>query len=175
MSASQVARLQLQLIERGADFCVVGGWGVDALVGSTTREHKDLDVLLPLTALKDGMSLWAEEGFELAYTWSENRGIAGAHPLLGDPIPSAFLLAHADGREIDVHVYQALDTRVICLWDTDRVLEPEDIAATGSIDGVPVRCMTASMQLTCHQGYDLPAAHAADVSLLQQLIAVHFE
>jgi hypothetical protein len=29
------------------------------------------------------------------------------------------------------------------------------------------------MQLTCRQGYDLPPAHAADVSLLQQLIALH--
>ena len=57
MRASQVARLQLQLTERGVGCCVVGGWGVDALVGTKTREHKDLDVLLPLTALKDGMSL----------------------------------------------------------------------------------------------------------------------
>lgn len=56
--------------------------------------------------------------------------------------------------------------------DTDRRLEAEDLAATGSIDGVPVRCMTASMQLTCHQGYDLPPAHAADVGLLNQLIAL---
>jgi hypothetical protein len=59
---------------------------------------------------------------------------------------------HADGREIDVHVYEALDTRVVCLWDTDRPLEAEDLAATGSIGGVPVRCMTAPMQLTCHRG-----------------------
>jgi lincosamide nucleotidyltransferase A/C/D/E len=171
MHASQVAGLQLRLVERGVDCCVVGGWGVDALVGTATREHKDLDVLLPLTALPDGVSLWAEEGFVLAHVWSESRAIAGDHPLLGEPIPSAFVLTHQDGREIDVHVYEAVDTRVACRWDTDRALEAEDLAATGSIGGVPVRCMTASMQLTCHQGYDLPPAHAADVRLLQQLIA----
>ena len=175
MRGSEVANLQVRLIDRGVDCCVVGGWGVDALVGSPTREHKDLDVLLPLTALPDGMSLWADEGFELARKWPESRGITGHHPLVGEPIPSAFVLTHADGREIDVHVYQTLDNCIVCLWDTDRPLEAEDLAATGAIDGVPVRCMTASMQLTCHQGYDLPPAHAADVSLLNQLIALQSE
>ena len=174
MRASQVADLHVRLVDHGVDCCVVGGWGVDALVGTVTREHKDLDVLMPLTALRDGVSLLAEEGFELAYTWSESRGIPGHHhPLLGEPIPSAFVLTHEDGREIDVHVYEGLGARVNCLWDTDRLLEPEDLAAMGSIGGVPVRCMTASMQLMCHKGYDLPPAHAADVSLLQQLIPPH--
>jgi lincosamide nucleotidyltransferase A/C/D/E len=170
MRADQVADLHVRLVDHGVDCCVVGGWGVDALVGTVTREHKDLDVLMPLTALRDGVSLWADEGFEFAYPWPESRGIAGHHPLLGEPIPSAFVLTHEDGREIDVHVYEVLGARLTCLWDTDRVLEPDDLAATGSIGGVAVRCMTASMQLTCHQGYDLPPAHAADVRLLQQLI-----
>lgn len=156
----------------GVDRCVVGGWGVDALVGTPTREHKDLDVLLPLTALQVGVSFWSDEGFELAYTWPESRGIAGSHRLLGEPIPSAFVLNHADGREIDVHVYEVLDDRIVCLWDTDRPLEAEDLADSGSIDGVPVRCMTAAMQLICHQGYELPPAHAADVSLLLRLLAL---
>lgn len=171
MHASQVASLLARLMERGVDCCVVGGWGVDALVGTPTREHKDLDVLLPLAALQESMSLWADEAFELAREWSESRGIAGHHPLVGKPIPSAFVLVHADGREIDVHVYEAVETLVVCLWDTDRPLEAADLAATGWIGGVPVRCMTASMQLTCHQGYELPPSHAADVSLLRQLIA----
>ena len=149
--------------------------GVDALVGTPTREHKDLDLLLPLTALHAGVSCWADDGFELAHTWPESRGIAGYHPLLGEPIPSAFVLTHAEGREIDVHVYEVVNDRIVCLWDTDRPLEREDLAATGSINGVPVRCMTAGMQLTCHQGYELPPAHAADVSLLRQLIAPQSE
>jgi lincosamide nucleotidyltransferase A/C/D/E len=150
MHASQVADLLVRLVEHGVDCCVVGGWGVDALVGTVTREHKDLDVLLPRTGLHAGVSLWAEEGFGLAYTWRESRGLAGHHSLLGEPTPSAFVLTHEDGREIDVHVYEALGASVVCLWDTDRVLEARDLAAAGSIGGVPVRCMTASMQ------FDMP-------------------
>lgn len=110
-----------------------------------------------------------EEGYRLNHTWSESCGIPDHHPLLGEPIPSAFVLTHDDGREVDVHVYKTVDDRVVALWDTDRTLLVEDLAADGVIDGVTVRCMTASMQLTCHQGYDLPPAHAADVRLLQQL------
>jgi lincosamide nucleotidyltransferase A/C/D/E len=175
MSARQVAGLQVRSIERGVDWCIVGGWGVDALLRTVTREHKDLDVLLPLAALQVGMSLLAEEGFLLASTWPESRGIADHHPLLGEPVPSAFVLAHADGREIDIHIYHERGTQLVSLWDTDLALLSADLAATGAIDGVLVRCMTASMQLTCHQGYDLPAAHAADVRLLQQLVTRHPE
>ena len=36
---------------------------------------------------------------------------------------------------------------------------------------MPMRCMTAAMQMTCHEGYELPPAHAADVRLLAQ----HFQ
>ena len=151
MHASQAASLLRSLVEHGVDCCVAGGWGVDALVGTATRGHKDLDVLLPETALPDALTLWATEGFVLEHLWAESRGIAGQHPLVGEPIPSAFVLTHGDGREIDVHVYEPFGARVVCLWDTDRALEGGDLAATGSIDGLRVRCMTAAMQLVCHQ------------------------
>lgn len=170
MLASQVAALQGRAVERGIDLCVVGGWGVDALLGAATREHNDLDVLLPLTALHESLSFLAEEGFRLAYMWEESRGIAGHHRLVGESIPSAFVVTHPDGREVDIHVYQPLASGLVCLWDTDRALVAEDLAARGEIDGAPVRCMTAAMQLTCHRGYDLPPAHAADVGLLQRLV-----
>jgi len=170
MSADQVASLQLRLAERNADWCVVGGRGDDAVLGCQTREHKDLDVLLPLAALPTSMSLLAEDGFALAYRWPESRDVPGQHPLLGDAIPSAFVLTHADGREIDVHVYDQTADAVVILWDTARTLAPDDLGATGSVAGVPVRCMTAAMQLTCHEGYDLPPTHAADVRLLEQHI-----
>jgi lincosamide nucleotidyltransferase A/C/D/E len=167
MSAEQVAGLHLRLAEHDADWCVVGGWGVDALLGRQTREHKDLDVLLPLDALPVSLSLLAEEGFVLAYTWPESRDVPGRHPLLGEPLPSAFVLTHADGREIDIHVYDGTAETVTALWDTTRRLTPEALQATGTVAGVSVRCMTAAMQITCHEGYDLPPAHADDVRLLQ--------
>lgn len=169
MRAGEVTALQRQLAEHGLDWCVVGGWGVDALLGVETRAHKDLDVLLPLAALPLTMRLLAEEGFHLDYTWEESRPITGRDALLGEPIPSAFVLADGAGREIDVHVYDLVDSRVEILWDTDRTLTPEDLSAAGQIGGLDVRCMTAAMQLTCHEGYDLPTSQAEDVRLLQRM------
>ena len=32
----------------GIEVWVAGGWGIDALVGRQTRQHRDLDLLLPL-------------------------------------------------------------------------------------------------------------------------------
>jgi lincosamide nucleotidyltransferase A/C/D/E len=170
MSANQVAALQRRLSDRGLDWCVVGGWGVDALLGEQTREHKDLDVLLPLVALHGTLELLQDEGFRLAHTWSESRPLAGSAPLLNEPIPSAFVLTDAEAREVDVHVYDVVDERIVNLWDTDRVLAPDDLDAAGAIGGIEVRCMTAAMQVVCHQGYDLPLAHAQDVRRLQQRI-----
>lgn len=173
MRAGQVATLQRQLTQRGLDWCLVGGWGVDALLAKQTREHKDLDVLLPLAAWDGSMSMLAEEGFRLAYTWPESRPIPGRHPLLGEPIPSAFVLTHKDEREVDIHIYDEVDARIVCLWDTQQVLRPADLQAAGEVDGVPVRCMAASTQVVCHEGYELPPAHAEDVRLLQRLVQQH--
>lgn len=169
--AEQVADLQLRLRARGLDWCVLGGWGVDALAGRTTREHKDLDVVLDVVALPAVLDLLAEDGFRQVCTWPESRDLPGRHPLLGDALPSAFVLASTDGREVDVHVCDGLDTGVVPLWETDVVLTTAGLSGTGVVGGVVVRCMTARLQLACHQGYELPPAHAADVRLLQQLLA----
>jgi lincosamide nucleotidyltransferase A/C/D/E len=97
MRADQVADLYVRLADQGVDCCVVGGWGVDALVGTVAREHKDLDVLMPLTALRDGLSFWAEEGFELAYTWVGESWGCRAPPVVGRADPVGFC-PHPPGR-----------------------------------------------------------------------------
>jgi lincosamide nucleotidyltransferase A/C/D/E len=168
--ASDVVDLHRRLTERGIDWCIVGGWGVDALVGEQTRPHKDLDVLLSLAAMNEALSTLAEQGFHLAYAWEESQPLVCGDPLVGMPAPSAFVLDHRDGRQVDVHVYDVREGRVSALWDTDRTLQPADLAAAGTIDAVEVRCMSAAMQLVCHQGYQLPAAQVEDVRLLQRLV-----
>ena len=127
-------------------------------------------MLLPLASLEGSMTLLAEEGFRLAYAWEESLDMPGHHPLLGTPMPSAFVLSHDDEREVDVHVYNDQGSAVSPLWDTHRTLQPNDLAAEGEIGGVAVRCMTVSMQLVCHDGYEVPPSHAADVLRLQRLV-----
>jgi hypothetical protein len=65
-----------------------------------------LDVLVGLTHVHRVMTLLSEVGFSLAYVWPESRDLSEhRHPLVGTPLPSAFVLEHGDGREVDVHVY----------------------------------------------------------------------
>ncbi|MCY7373524.1 MAG: hypothetical protein LH461_07480 [Spirochaetaceae bacterium] len=148
---------------------VVGGWGVDALLGRRTRPHKDLDVLLAFSEHAAAWQILHERGYRLAYRWEENVDVPGAFfDETGQP--TAYVLQDGSGRLVDVHVLDDRPDELTPLWSTDRVLIDGALEASGTIDGVGVRCMSARMQLVAHEGYELPSEHQADVVLLQQLI-----
>ncbi len=148
---------------------VVGGFGVDALLGRCTRPHKDLDVLLALTEHADAWRLLHDRGYRLAYRWEENVDVPGA--LFDRPgQPTAYVLQDRSGRLVDVHVLDDRAHELTPLWSTDRGLIDGALDASGTIDGLDVRCMSAPMQMVAHRGYELPIAHQADVVLLRQLL-----
>ena len=110
MSAEQ-ARAVYELLDRNGVRCwVMGGWGVDALLGRVTREHKDLDLLVLISDLPRYAEVVQHHGFERKLEWSESQ------PIDVDALhfDSAFVDAHPDGREIDVHVID-VDMRVSSL------------------------------------------------------------
>ncbi|MGN6742706.1 MAG: nucleotidyltransferase domain-containing protein, partial [Amnibacterium sp.] len=51
LDAGAALRLYGALAAAGVRCTVVGGWGVDALLGAATRDHHDLDVLVDVTEL----------------------------------------------------------------------------------------------------------------------------
>jgi len=69
------------------DVWLDGGWGVDALVGEETREHKDLDLIVRDTHEARMREVLTDHGF---------AQIQGG-------VPQSFVLADVKGREIDVH------------------------------------------------------------------------
>ena len=44
MTSADVLDIYNRFKENGIDVWIVGGWGVDALLGKQTREHDDLDI-----------------------------------------------------------------------------------------------------------------------------------
>ena len=46
MDLTEVKRVLQRLDEYSTRYWVLGGWGVDALVGRQTREHRDLDLAI---------------------------------------------------------------------------------------------------------------------------------
>jgi lincosamide nucleotidyltransferase A/C/D/E len=166
-AAADVVHVEGLLANVGVSWCLVGGWGVDALLGLQTRPHKDLDVLIDRASLEPALEVLLQAGYRHAYTWEENRPIGGDGPGAGRD--SAFVLADRHGHEIDIHVYDVLDGQVSPLWDADRALNGEDLAAEGVIAGRTVRCMTPQKQLEVHQGYELPSGQRDDVVHLRRL------
>jgi len=166
MVSAQDAKALCKLLEQhNIRFWVMGGWGVDALIQRQTRLHKDLDILALLGDLPRLQSLFAEQGFTLKLIWEENRWIdVDGGP---DRWPTAFVVADAQGRELDVHVIDiGPDGVIIQCYDNQWPL-PNAPTGQGSIAGVLVTCVSRETQIAMHTGYTLPEAHLRDLELLQ--------
>lgn len=160
--------LYLDLQAHGIQLWLMGGWGVDALLGRQTREHHDLDVLVELAALERLRQRLHDLGFRFRYVWDDETWWIrdGGSP---DRQPTAFVYGHEDGREVDVHVVRRdADGTITTLWTSPYAVTAEALEGRGVVGGRRVRCFTAAMQRDAHTGYDLPPHHAADMELLSE-------
>jgi lincosamide nucleotidyltransferase A/C/D/E len=136
---------------------VGGGWGVDALLGRRTRRHCDLDLVIgddgaPYQHLAHVL---AGEGFRFVGT-SHNPGI---------PIPWCHVWGHEAGHTVEV--------LPVPLHKPPFAADGADITdvghpfTEGSIDGRPVPCLSADLQLLLHSGYPQREIDNHDVALLR--------
>ena len=144
---------------------VDGGWGVDALLGRVTREHTDLDLLVHRADLARYADVTRSAGFDRKLEWSESRPFE----MDGVTYDSAFVDAHRDGREIDVHVVDVHNGEVVQFHYAPWPLPTDALSGRGTIAGRAVRCVSSAAQLAMHSCYDLPQRHREDVQLLQAL------
>ena len=87
MSAEGAAAVIGRFEERGVDVWLEGGWGIDALVGRETREHDDLDVIVPLEYLPALEPALRELGYRFGFADG----------------PLSFEVVDDEGHQIDVH------------------------------------------------------------------------
>jgi lincosamide nucleotidyltransferase A/C/D/E len=165
MSAAHAVELYATLHSAGVRCWVMGGWGVDALLGRQTRSHKDLDLLVDVADLPAMQALLRGAGFTRKLEWEENVSFERD----GKIWASAFVDAHEGYGELDVHVIDVgTDTsRIPVQLSTDPWPLPEGtLSGSGRILGSPVRCVSKQAQLAMHVGYELPPKHRADLELL---------
>lgn len=125
----------------GLWYCIEGGWGVDALLGEQTRQHRDLDLGVRLEDVDSICTVLAE--FERDDSeW-----------------PSSVILEDPAGRRVDAHPLTFDEAGEG--WQANRSGEPyrwprEHLDARGLIGDREVRCITPELQLRWHRhdGFD---------------------
>ena len=160
MTGISVAEV-VQLLEAArVEVVLDGGWGVDALLGRQTREHKDLDVIVPVTDVARLRESLAAKGF------APKPGGSATNFVLVDPL----------GREVDVHAiaFDARGTGWFQLPDGRRwPFPPSAFQGQGQVAGRRVRCLSAEAQVQCHgQGYAPTEKDLRDMEQLQEKFGV---
>lgn len=161
MTVSDVIEVLDRLDAVNVAVWVDGGWGVDALVGRQTRPHADVDLALARSDLDAAVKALLEGGFD------DDRAVAPGPP-------ARYVMRDRGGREVDFHPllfddhgngWQQLSptARAWGCYDADA------LAATGSINGRPVRCLSAELQMRFRRGYEWSADDEHDVRLLAEV------
>src|SRR3712207_3146784 len=92
MSLRDLLAVLPELRAAGLTSWAAGGWGVDALLGVTTREHADLDQVVRLDEMEAVRAVLARAGYTT---------------VLRDWLPTALALADGTGRSVDLHPVSA--------------------------------------------------------------------
>ncbi|MFE6157627.1 nucleotidyltransferase domain-containing protein [Streptomyces sp. NPDC056486] len=163
MTADDVLFVLTQLQRAKVDVWVGGGWGIDALLGEQTRDHRDLDLMHRQDQEGAVLTVLSAEGFGESLNWR----------------PVRFVVTAPDGREIDLHplVFSDDGSAVQASPEPQRpFIYPSACFATGSVQGAPVPCLSAEQQVYFHQGYEPSARDRHDMAQLRRAfgIATHF-
>lgn len=133
MPRANVLRILEELDSAGVEPVVMGGWGIDALVGEEQRLHRDLDLIVDHGSLDTALTRLRALGFK---EWFRNPSPVPfvEHQIEGDVV----VMRDAAMRVVDIHP--------MCL----RELGPS--AAEGTIGDRRISCVSAKVQIRAHTG-----------------------
>lgn len=159
MTAEDVLGVLAVLRAAGAETWLAGGWGVDALVGAETREHRDIDLLHRREQEPALLAALAATGFTETLDWR----------------PARFVLTDLSGREIDLHPLEfAPDGSALqqSLDPAEPFRYPAECFVTGTIAGTAVHCISAEQQALFHRGYEPADRDRHDMAQLRRVFGV---
>lgn len=163
MTAEDVLSVLALLRRAEVDVWIGGGWGIDALIGEQTRDHRDLDLMHRQDQEAAVVAALFEAGFVESLSWR----------------PIRFVVTAPDGREIDLHplVFGGDGSAVQASPEPEGpFVYPSSCFVTGTIEGMDVPCLSAEQQVYFHQGYEPTDRDRHDMAQLRRVfgVATHF-
>lgn len=154
MDADEVVRIIEWLDERAVIYQVNGGWAVDALLGSQTRSHGDLDVFVDVTEVDSFIEWLSGRGYVVVEDWQPIR-----------------VELRCDDRAVDVHPMEvdAAGDGVQKGFGEETFAHRARDRAVGRIRGRPVVVASAARLVSLRSGYELRPEDHHDLELLQRL------
>jgi lincosamide nucleotidyltransferase A/C/D/E len=157
MQFAEVVQVLDALDSAGVRHWVAGGWGVDALAGRKTREHRDLDLAVDAAHFDACMAVLIALGYQVETDWlplrvevaAPGRRWVDVHPVAFDANGHG-LQGEADGVHFDY---------------------PQDAFALGQIGARPVPCVSVAQQRAFHSGYEHRPQDEHDLGILDTLAA----
>jgi lincosamide nucleotidyltransferase A/C/D/E len=161
MTAESAALLLDALAAHGVQACVGGGWAVDALLRSQTREHLDLDLWVESSQAEPLFVALARLGVDRVLPWPGDR-------------PWNFVLNDGRDLRIDLHFYERADPDTIHYgaFDGGHVFPAAALDGHGLIGTTDVRCEHPEWSLRWHTGYPPRPVDHHDVPLLCERFAL---
>ena len=163
MTADDVLSILAVLRNADVDIWIGGGWGIDALVGQQTRQHRDLDLMHRKSQEPAVVAALADAGFTETLDWR----------------PVRFVLTDPHRREIDLHplTFTKDGSALQASTEPERpFFYPASCFVTGTILTTVVPCLSPEQQVYFHQGYEPADRDRHDMAQLRQAfgIATHF-
>jgi lincosamide nucleotidyltransferase A/C/D/E len=153
--AAEVIEVLDVLSRDGLRFWVAGGWGVVALTGRQTREHRDLDLAVDRDDLDTSLAALRTLGYAVETDWRPVRVELRASG-------ARWVDVHPVGFDADGHGRQP---------DRDGGFfdYPPDGFATGTIGERQVNCLSVDQQRRFRTGYELRPQDRHDLAALDRL------
>ena len=135
MTAEKLLAIHADLAKLGVEIYLDGGWGVDALLGEQTREHKDIDFLIEkknLETVKNYLDSNNYKPTDEPATWWH------------------FSMENNDAI-IDIHVveFDGNGDGIYGPKENGAVFPAYAFGGEGKVNGVIVKCLTAQYRVTC--------------------------
>jgi lincosamide nucleotidyltransferase A/C/D/E len=159
MRGTDVHTVMDTLRTAGVEAWIVGGWGVDALLGVHTRHHSDLDVIVEagLERVERAVQALAAIGFRVA---AEADG--------GVWMPHRYILDDDAGHIVELLPvdFSREPFASAASHEHDSGTPGRPFATFGTIAGRPVECVSAYMQIALHEGYQAREIDKRDIHKL---------